>query len=35
MTIVGDAVLRPLLVQLDKKSYDLSSFLLWGTVARR
>ncbi len=26
MTIVGDAILRPLLLQLDKKSYDLSSF---------
>ena len=30
MTIVGDAVLRPLLVQLDKKSYDLSSFFAVG-----
>ena len=30
MTIVGDAVLRPLLMQLDKKSYDLSSFFAVG-----
>ena len=30
MTIVGDAVLRPLLLQLDKKSYDLSSFFAVG-----
>ena len=30
MTIVGDAVLRPLLVQLDKASYDLSSFFAVG-----
>ena len=30
MTIVGDAVLRPLLLQLDKKSYDLSSFFAIG-----
>jgi acyl-CoA synthetase (AMP-forming)/AMP-acid ligase II len=27
MSIVGDAVLRPLLMQLDKADYDLSSFL--------
>jgi 3-oxocholest-4-en-26-oate---CoA ligase len=30
MTIVGDAVLRPLLLQLDKKQYDLSSFFAVG-----
>jgi 3-oxocholest-4-en-26-oate---CoA ligase len=30
MTIVGDAVLRPLLAQLDTKSYDLSSFFAIG-----
>ncbi len=30
MTIVGDAVLRPLLLQLDKKDYDLSSFFAVG-----
>ncbi len=30
MTIVGDAVLRPLLVQLDRASYDLSSFFAVG-----
>ena len=30
MTIVGDAVLRPLLLQLDRKSYDLSSFFAVG-----
>jgi fatty-acyl-CoA synthase len=30
MTIVGDAILRPLLMQLDKKSYDLSSFFAVG-----
>ena len=30
MTIVGDAMLRPLLLQLDKKSYDLSSFFAVG-----
>jgi 3-oxocholest-4-en-26-oate---CoA ligase len=30
MTLVGDAVLRPLLQQLDKKSYDLSSFFAVG-----
>jgi len=30
MTIVGDAVLRPLLLQLDKKAYDLSSFFAVG-----
>jgi 3-oxocholest-4-en-26-oate---CoA ligase len=30
MTIVGDAVLRPLLMQLDKKTYDLSSFYAVG-----
>ncbi len=30
MTVVGDAVLRPLLLQLDKKSYDLSSFFAVG-----
>jgi fatty-acyl-CoA synthase len=30
MTIVGDAVLRPLLLQLDQKSYDLSSFFAVG-----
>jgi acyl-CoA synthetase (AMP-forming)/AMP-acid ligase II len=30
MTIVGDAVLRPLLMQLDKKSYDLSAFFAVG-----
>jgi fatty-acyl-CoA synthase len=30
MTIVGDAVLRPLVMQLDKKSYDLSSFYAVG-----
>jgi fatty-acyl-CoA synthase len=30
MTIVGDAILRPLLLQLDKKSYDLSSFFAVG-----
>ncbi len=30
MTIVGDAVLRPLLVQLDQASYDLSSFFAIG-----
>jgi fatty-acyl-CoA synthase len=30
MTIVGDAILRPLLMQLDKKSYDLSAFFAVG-----
>ena len=30
MTIVGDAILRPLLLQLDKKNYDLSSFFAVG-----
>jgi acyl-CoA synthetase (AMP-forming)/AMP-acid ligase II len=30
MTIVGDAILRPLLLQLDKKHYDLSSFFAVG-----
>ncbi len=30
MTIVGDAVLRPLLLQLDAKRYDLSSFFAVG-----
>ncbi len=30
MTIVGDAILRPLLLQLDRKSYDLSSFFAVG-----
>ena len=30
MTIVGDAILRPLLLQLDKKRYDLSSFFAVG-----
>ena len=30
MTIVGDAILRPLLLQLDKKKYDLSSFFAVG-----
>ena len=30
MTLVGDAVLRPLLTQLDKKTYDLSSFFAVG-----
>jgi fatty-acyl-CoA synthase len=30
MTIVGDAVLRPLVMQLDKASYDLSSFFAVG-----
>jgi fatty-acyl-CoA synthase len=30
MTIVGDAVLRPLVMQLDKKKYDLSSFFAVG-----
>jgi fatty-acyl-CoA synthase len=30
MTIVGDAVLRPLLLQLDQKNYDLSSFFAVG-----
>ncbi|HEY1650985.1 MAG TPA: acyl-CoA synthetase [Acidimicrobiales bacterium] len=30
MTVVGDAILRPLLMQLDKKSYDLSSFFAVG-----
>ena len=30
MTIVGDAILRPLLLQLDKKTYDLSSFFAVG-----
>ena len=30
MTIVGDAILRPLVLQLDKKSYDLSSFFAVG-----
>ncbi|HEY1829269.1 MAG TPA: acyl-CoA synthetase [Acidimicrobiales bacterium] len=30
MTIVGDAVLRPLLLQLDQKDYDLSSFFAVG-----
>ena len=30
MTIVGDAILRPLLLQLDKKSYDLSAFFAVG-----
>ncbi len=30
MTIVGDAILRPLVLQLDKKTYDLSSFYAVG-----
>ncbi len=30
MTVVGDAVLRPLLLQLDRKQYDLSSFFAVG-----
>jgi fatty-acyl-CoA synthase len=30
MTIVGDAVLRPLLMQLDRAHYDLSSFFAVG-----
>jgi fatty-acyl-CoA synthase len=30
MTIVGDAVLRPLVLQLDQKSYDVSSFFAVG-----
>jgi len=30
MTLVGDAVFRPLLQQLDKKTYDLSSFFAVG-----
>ena len=30
MTIVGDAILRPLVLQLDKKSYDLTSFFAVG-----
>jgi fatty-acyl-CoA synthase len=30
MTIVGDAILRPLVLQLDKKTYDLSSFFAVG-----
>src|SRR6202046_1395224 len=30
MTVVGDAVLRPLLLQLDRKHYDLSSFFAVG-----
>ncbi len=30
MTLVGDAVLRPLLTQLDRKDYDLSSFFAVG-----
>ena len=30
MTIVGDTVLRPLIMQLDEKSYDLSSFFAVG-----
>ena len=30
MTIVGDAILRPLVLQLDKKHYDLSSFFAVG-----
>ena len=30
MTIVGDAILRPLLLQLDKKSYDLAAFFAVG-----
>lgn len=30
MTLVGDAVFRPLLQQLDQKSYDLSSFFAVG-----
>ncbi len=30
MTIVGDAVLRPLVMQLDKADYDLSSFYAVG-----
>jgi 3-oxocholest-4-en-26-oate---CoA ligase len=30
MTIVGDAVLRPLILQLDKADYDLSSFFAVG-----
>jgi acyl-CoA synthetase (AMP-forming)/AMP-acid ligase II len=30
MTIVGDAVLRPLVMQLDKADYDLSSFFAVG-----
>jgi fatty-acyl-CoA synthase len=30
MTIVGDAVLRPLVMQLDKATYDLSSFYAVG-----
>jgi acyl-CoA synthetase (AMP-forming)/AMP-acid ligase II len=30
MTVVGDAILRPLLMQLDKADYDLSSFFALG-----
>jgi len=30
MTVVGDAVLRPLVLQLDKAEYDLSSFFAVG-----
>jgi fatty-acyl-CoA synthase len=30
MSVVGDAMLRPLLTQLDAKSYDLSSFFAFG-----
>jgi acyl-CoA synthetase (AMP-forming)/AMP-acid ligase II len=30
MTVVGDAVLRPLIMQLDKADYDLSSFFAVG-----
>ena len=30
MTVVGDAVLRPLVLQLDRKKYDLSSFFAVG-----
>jgi len=30
MTVVGDAVLRPLVMQLDKAQYDLSSFFAVG-----
>jgi acyl-CoA synthetase (AMP-forming)/AMP-acid ligase II len=30
MTVVGDAVLRPLVMQLDKADYDLSSFFAVG-----
>ena len=34
MTVVGDAVLRPLLLQLDRKQSDLSSSSPWATAAR-